>query len=333
MRVGIVGVSGYTGLELLKTLLKHQNFKINYLANTQGGIKISQIHKSLESICDLQVKAFDSKEAIEKCDLIFLALPHKSAMQSAKEILDKNNKMKIIDLSADYRLDKKRYELNYCPHIDEENLKKAVYGLVEYNRKKIAKANLIANPGCYPTATLLGLLPFVKYFDKNSAIFVDAKSGVSGAGKTLSENTHYPRINENLFSYNPLSHRHQVEIEYQCELISNFKREINFVPHLTPLTRGMLVSIYATLEKPLDSKQAFEILQNQYKNEKFIRLRETPVEIGDVVNSNFCDIFVKTRNNSIFINTAIDNLSRGASTQAVVNANIMCGFAESMGVL
>jgi N-acetyl-gamma-glutamyl-phosphate reductase len=232
-----------------------------------------------------------------------------------------NEDIKIVDFSADYRLLQKNYEEYYTKHIDSKNLSKAVYGLPEYFRDKIKNTKLVANPGCYPTATLLGLLPFIDYIE--GSVFVDAKSGVSGAGKKLSETTHFVTIDENIFAYNPIKHRHSIEIKEKSGV------DVVFVPHLLPITRGMLISIYATLNVDIDAK---EILINKYQNEKFIRIQDKPVDIKSTAGTNFCDIFVAQEENKLFINTSIDNLLRGASTQAVVNANIMMGYDEDTGI-
>lgn len=328
--VGIIGVSGYTGLELLKLLLAHPVFKVCYLANTQGECRIDEIHKGLYGICDLEVQKADAKVASQMCELVFLALPHKEAMNIAKMLLASGTK--VVDLSADYRLNADNYACYYCEHQDQENLAHAVYGLPEYNKEAIKRATLIANPGCYPTATLLALLPFVDYIDEEYGVFVDAKSGVSGAGKGLTNNTHYPHINENLFSYSPLAHRHQIEIEEKCEIFKHKPLQVQFVPHFTPLTRGMLVSVFAHLKQTMSSSDALDILKNAYSAHSFIRIREKPVDISSVSGSNFCDIFVQTRNKSLYVNSSIDNLMRGASSQALLNANLMCGLDEDLGI-
>jgi len=312
-KVAIVGATGYTGAELIKILINHPYFKITTLFSSNGGERIEDIYPAFKGVFEKEIKKAEVSE-IAKHDLVFLAVPHKTAMAFVKELYGKT---KIVDFSADYRLNLENYEEFYCSHIDKENLKNSVYGLPEYFREDIKKSNLIANPGCYPTATLLGLLPFVDFIDGN--VFVDAKSGVSGAGKKLSENTHFVTIDENMFAYNPLFHRHSVEIKEKSGL------NINFVPHLLPINRGMMISIYANLKKDIDP---VEILKEKYKNESFIRIKDKPVDIKSVAGTNFCDIFVMKNGNSLFINTAIDNLLRGASTQAVVNANLMMGYDE-----
>lgn len=326
INVAIIGVSGYTGLEFVKILHAHPKFNINYIGASQDGL-IDLIHPSLKKVFCKDVKQTNAKEVAKHASLAFLALPHKTAMNFAKQLLELG--IKVVDLSADYRLNLQNYESFYCPHEDKDNLKYAVYGLSDYFKEDIKKANLVANPGCYPTASLLALLPFSKILDKNSEIFIDAKSGVSGAGKNLSYNTHFVNIHENIFTYNPLVHRHEIEIKEKVSFFANHDFEVIFVPHLIPVTRGMLVSIYIKLSQEID---AFEILQNAYKNNKFIRLRHEPVCIKNTVGTHFCDIFVKQRKKVVFLSSSIDNLLRGASSSAVVNANLMSGYDEFLGI-
>ena len=325
--VAIVGVSGYTGLELVKILINHPNFEITYISNTTGDTTIEQLHPSLDKVCSFDVQKADPKDIAKKAKLCFLALPHKTAMSFAKQLLELD--VKVVDLSADYRLELETYEKYYCPHEDKQNLPKSVYGLPEFYKNDIKKASLIANPGCYPTASLLAIMPFVEYFDENSNIFIDAKSGVSGAGKKLSDTTSFVTINENIFAYNPFKHRHMPEITEKIKLLKNKKININFVPHLISVTRGMLISIYGTLNKTIDAKK---ILKEFYKDEKFIRIKDKPVDIKSTAGTNFCDIFVEQNGDAIFINSSIDNLLRGASSQAVVNANLMYNLQEDCGI-
>lgn len=325
--VSIVGATGYTGLELIKILLNHPKFNITYIANSEGDTTIDKLHPSLCGVIDIEVKKADAKEITEVSKLCFLALPHKTAMSFAKELLALN--VKVVDLSADYRLELDTYEKHYCPHEDKENLPHSVYGLPEFYADDIKDAKLVANPGCYPTASLLALLPFVKYIENNSNIFIDAKSGVSGAGKKLSNTTHFVTINDNIFAYNPMKHRHMPEITEKVKLIEDKDFNINFIPHLIPVTRGMLISLYATLNKKIDAKK---ILKEFYKDNEFIRVKDSCPDIKSTAGTNFCDIFVEQNGDAIFINSSIDNLLRGASSQAVVNANIMSGFEPSLGI-
>ena len=327
IKVGIVGASGYTGLELVKMLLTHAGFQLTYLATTQGGIRAEELHPSLADVLSLPVEKADVSVVAKRCELVFLALPHKASMGFAKGLLDKG--VKVVDLSADYRLELDTYEANYCPHEDKEHLDSSVYALVEYYREELKKTNLAAGPGCYPTATLLGLLPFVPYLDENAPLFVDAKSGLTGAGKKLSEDAHFVNMNENIFAYKVLNHRHEPEIAEKIEKIHGVKLNVNFVPHLIPVTRGELVSVYGTLKEDIDP---LTILKEHYKNDPFIRIRETPVDIKSTAGTHFCDIYAKRKGNALFVSSAIDNLLRGASSQALAAANLMCGYDEGMGL-
>jgi N-acetyl-gamma-glutamyl-phosphate reductase len=325
--VGVVGASGYTGLELIKMLLNHPEFELKYLATTTGDTVVEVLHPSLVDVISHSVERASVESVAKQCELVFLALPHKASMGFAKGLIAKG--VKVVDLSADYRLELDTYEKHYCKHEDRENLDSSVYGLIEYYRDKLKGANLVAGPGCYPTATLLAILPFIPYMDENAPLFVDAKSGVSGAGKKLSATTHFVTINDNIFAYNPLKHRHAPEISEKIEKICGVKMSVNFVPHLIPATRGELISVYGTLKEDIDP---LEILKKYYSNDKFIRIRERPVDIKSTAGTHFCDIFAMRNENALFVNSSIDNLLRGASSQALVAANLMCGFDESLGV-
>ena len=322
--VGIVGATGYTGLELVKILLNHPQFNLNYISNSEGGTTINALHPSLNGVCEDEVKKADVEEIAKSCELVFLALPHKTAMAFVKPLIAKG--VKVVDLSADYRLPQDIYEEFYCPHSDAENLNHVVYGLPEMSREELKSASLVANPGCFPTSAILGVLPFMDRRVQNTPIIIDAKTGVSGAGKKLSESTHFVNVNDNLFAYNPLMHRHAPEIAQKLNVEFD---EVNFVPHLVPLTRGMISSIYIQVEGEFDE---VEFLKEFYKDEKFVRVSQNPVNMKNVAGTNFCDIYVKRKGNILFISSAIDNLMRGASSQAVVNANLMMGLAEESGI-
>jgi N-acetyl-gamma-glutamyl-phosphate reductase len=328
INVAIIGASGYTGLELVKILINHPKFNISYLANSSGDTKLSTLHPSMQDVYEIDVEKADVKEVANKADLAFLALPHKTSMAFAKELIALG--VKVVDLSADYRLELDTYEEYYCPHEDKDNLPSSVYGLPEAYRDDIAKANLVANPGCYPTASILGLLPFSDCLDDTIPVFVDAKSGVSGAGKKLSELTQFVTVNDNMFVYNPIKHRHAPEIKEKLKLIKSKDLAINFVPSLIPVTRGMLVNIYVTLKD--DTIEPLEVLKEYYKGEKHIRIREKPVDLKATAGTNYCDIYAIKNDKALIINVSIDNLLRGASSQAVVNANIIYGLDEDMGI-
>lgn len=326
-KVGIIGASGYTGLELIKIILNHPFFELSYVSTTTGETKLSELHPSLLGVYECDVKKADSIEASKSCELVFLAVPHQTAMEYVKVLMSTD--VKIVDLSADYRLEQERYEELYCQHTDAENLKNSAYGLPELYREEIKKARLVANPGCYPTSAILGILPFVSYIKEDSDIIIDAKSGVSGAGKKLSESTHYVNINDNMFAYNPLGHRHGPEIFEKLSLKTDTKFRVQFVPHLVPATRGMLASVYLQLNSEINAES---ILKEYYKDEKMVRIRSNPVDMKSCSGTNFCDIYIKQVGSLLFISSAIDNLLRGASSQAVANANLMCGYDEALAI-
>ena len=327
MNVAIIGASGYTGLELIKLLLTHPKFNITYIANSTGDINVQDLHPCLKDVLNIEVSKANANDVAAKADLAFLALPHKTSMSFAKELLALD--VKVVDLSADYRLELDTYEEHYCAHEDKDNIPNSVYGLPEYYKEEISSAKLVANPGCYPTASLLALLPFVDYIEEGTQVFIDAKSGISGAGKKLTELAHFANLNENMMAYNPFKHRHMPEIEEKIKLVKNKEFQINFVPQLIPVTRGMLISVYATLK---DEVNVEEILEETYKNNEFVRVRKSAVDIKSTAGTNFCDVFVARNKKALFINSSIDNLLRGASSQAVVNANLMCGFEENEGI-
>jgi len=324
IKVAVIGASGYTGLELIKMIIKHPRFELAYVATSEGGVKLTELHPSLMGVYECDVYKAAAVEVAEECALAFLALPHKTAMSFVKALITLD--VKVVDLSADYRLELARYEEHYVDHIDVENLEHAVYGLPELNRQEIKTAKLVANPGCYPTASILAALPFMPYQIEGSALIVDAKSGVSGAGKKLSEITHYVSINDNAFAYNPMAHRHGPEI---AEKLKIDDATVSFVPHLLPMTRGMLSSVYMQVDGDFD---ALAVLREFYKDEPYVRIREKPVDMKSVAGTNFCDIYAKRNGNTLFINAAIDNLLRGASSQAIVNANLMMGLDQESGV-
>lgn len=324
IRVGVVGATGYTGLELVKMLVSHPAFELTYVANSEGGTTIDSLHPSLLGVCDIKVQKADADSIAKNCDLVFLAVPHMTAMEFVKPLMKLG--VKVVDLSADYRLTQEAYEEFYLPHTDPENLSHVVYGLPEMFREALKSAKLVANPGCFPTSAILGLLPFMNKRVQGAPVIIDAKTGVSGAGKKLSETTHFVNVNDNLFAYNPLTHRHAPEIAQKLGIPFD---EVNFVPHLVPLTRGMISSIYIQVEGDFDAEAT---LKEFYKNEKNVRISQTPVTMKNTAGTNFCDIYVKRKGNLLFIASSIDNLMRGASSQALVNANLMMGLEENMGV-
>jgi len=327
INVAVVGASGYTGLELLKILINHPVFAVTYVATSEGGMDLDVLHPSFKDVFTCSVEKADTAAIISRCDLAFLALPHQTSMTFVKALLPHG--VKVVDLSADYRLEQDTYEAYYCPHEDKEHLSRAVYGLPELYRERIKTASLVANPGCYPTAAILGLLPFLPYIDESFPVFIDAKSGVSGAGKTCSAATHFNGINENIFAYKVLSHRHEPEIKEKLRHHSGTAFDINFVPHLIPATRGELIDAYMLLKQEIDP---LEILKTYYDNEPFVRIFDTPVNIKSCAGTHFCDIYAQRKGSKLYVNSSVDNILRGSSSQAVANANLMMGLDEALAL-
>lgn len=327
INVGIIGVSGYTGLELVKMLMNHPIFTLAYCANTEGETTVSELHPALLGVCDMAVEKVDLDRAATSCSLVFLALPHKTAMNTAKGLLERG--VKVVDLSADYRLSVENYEAFYCEHEDVENLEHAVYSIPELHGKIAKDARLVANPGCHVTATLMALAPFLDHIDTNQPIFVDSKTGVSGAGKSPSAGVHYVNVNDNIHCYNILKHRHAIEIQQHAGRLCGSEIKVTFVPSLVPMTRGMLACVYATLKsdvEPLEQMQAF------YTNKPFVRVRNAPPHTKMTSGTNFSDVYATRHGNALVAMCAIDNLMRGASSQALVNANIMMDLDETLGI-
>ncbi|MBD3799194.1 N-acetyl-gamma-glutamyl-phosphate reductase [Sulfuricurvum sp.] len=327
INVGIIGVSGYTGVELVKMLISHPTFNLIYCANTEGGSSVAELHPSLLGVCDIAVEKIDIKRASEACELIFLALPHKTAMQTAKELLAKG--IKVVDLSADYRLNRENYEAFYCEHEDLDNLSHAIYSIPELHGEIAKGSRLIANPGCHVTASLMALAPFLDHIDLSHPIFIDSKTGVSGAGKSPSSTVHYVNVNDNINCYNIIKHRHAIEIEQHASALCSNEVKVTFVPSLVPMTRGMLACVYATLKDDCDT---MEVMKTFYANKPFVRLRNAPPHTKMTSGTNFADVFAARHGNALVAMCAIDNLMRGASSQALANANIMMGLNESLGI-
>jgi len=346
LRVGIIGVSGYAGEKLLQILLKHPRVKITYLAaKLDEKQNISRLFPYLNGKLDLECdNTLDKKKAVELCELLFLALPHTVSMQFAPDLLA--NGRRVIDLSADYRLeDKDAYESFYkVKHTDKANLKKAVYGLPEIYRSKIKASRFIANPGCYPTAAILALVPLLKNRLINpDSVIIDAKSGYSGAGREATANAK-GEILGNFKAYKVNVHQHMPEINQELSRISGRQVKVVFVPHILPIENGILETIYVRRIKKSPSSRGPEKVENNnlitlykkfYAGEPFVRILgegKLP-QIKDVVDTNFCDIGIKDDKDMLIVIAAIDNLLKGASGQAVQNMNIMYKFPEATALL
>ena len=337
VKIGIVGVSGYSGYEALKILLGHPHVRVQYLSanNTEG--PIAEIWPALKGKCNLTCRKFDLAKATAAADVFFLAVPHTVAMEVAPKLLKTGKK--VIDLSGDYRLQspaqyKKWYKKT---HKDTANLKKAVYGLVEIYREDIKNADFVSNPGCYPTAALLGLAPMVStQTNAVGNIIIDAKSGVSGAGKKASAALMFSELNENFKAYKVLNHQHTPEIAQFLKKMGNKNFDLEFVPHLLPVDRGILETIYIELKQKTTLSKIHTIYKRFYKVDKFVRVLPLgkQCELKNVTRTNYCDISLALSTNKklLVVTAAIDNLVKGAAGQAVQNMNLMCGFKENTGL-
>lgn len=337
IKIGIVGISGYSGATALELLLNHPNVRVTYASanNTTG--TIGDIWPQLSGKTTLVCSAFDAAKAINLCELIFLAVPHAVSMELTPILLQGG--LRVIDLSGDYRLKTaNRYKQWYgAIHTDSKNLNKAVYGLPELYREDIKKANLIANPGCYPTAALLALMPFVStYGEWIASIVIDAKSGVSGAGRKAKLALNFCEVNENFKAYKVLNHQHAPEIDLYLSKMTKIPTHVNFVPHLLPINRGILETIYVHLNQKLSLSAVHKLYKRFYKTEPFVRVvpLDRQPELRNVVGTNMCDIglAINEDKNLMVITSVIDNLVKGAAGQAVQNMNIMYGFNETAGL-
>ena len=338
IKIGIAGASGYTGLELIRLLTGHPDVELAFLTSeTFQGQNIADVFPSLNRVIDLTLRPLDDR-ITKDCSVLFLALPHLAVMDKLPIYLQSN--CKIIDLSADFRLkDPKAYSDWYSvTHTHPELLEQAVYGLPELYREAIQTARFIANPGCYPTSVILALAPLLKtgWVDLDS-IISDSKSGVSGAGRKPSLTTHYTEVNEWISPYGLGSHRHTPEMEQELSVLAGKPVRVTFSPHLIPMTRGMLSTVYINLNKPISDEKLVEHYRNFYKDEHFVRVLNPGkfASSNHVLSSNFCDIGLKvdSRNQRIIITSALDNLIKGASGQAVQNMNIMLGLNENTGIM
>ena len=334
--MAILGGSGYTAVELIKLFLRHPGVKIEAITSRQEGTPhISELHPSLTGRLDLRVENFNPDNLKSRgVECAFGCLPHGTSIELLSEILKCD--IRVIDLSADYRLrDPKLYQQWYGEeHRDTANLSHAVYGLPEIYGSKINSAKLIANPGCYPQTGILGLAPLVasKLIDLKS-IIVDAKSGVSGAGRALKLTTHFPECNESVSAYNVGKHRHTPEMEQALSDIAGDAVEILFTPHLIPMDRGILSTIYVQPIRTVSEIELLELYRNYYSKAPFVRVREQLPSTKDTLGTNFFDVALRVVRGKIVLITALDNMIRGASGVAVQNFNRMFGFEETLGLL
>ena len=336
-RVGIIGATGYTGVELLRLLLHHPEVEVTALTSQKyAGVPIDQVFPSLMKHLQMKCEELTVDQVSKKTDFIFTAVPHKTAMETVPLFYRQGKR--VVDLSADLRFrDGGVYEKWYQKHTAADLLPDSVYGLPELHRDKIRKAKIVGNPGCYPTGALIGLIPLVKKgMVSLENIVIDSKSGVSGAGRDVVLESLFCEVNEGVKAYKIFEHRHLPEIEQELSEMVQKKVAVTFVPHLIPIDRGILTTIYLILTKKWKTEEVLNAFQEHYQKEPFIRIypKGKLPNTKDVRGSNYCDIGVKVNeaDGRTVIITAIDNLVKGASGEAVQNMNIMLGFPETMGL-
>jgi N-acetyl-gamma-glutamyl-phosphate reductase len=336
LKAGVIGASGYTGVELLRILSAHPAFEVALATARQyAGEPIDSLYPSLAGTCSGSFEQFDPESAAETCDVFFLGLPHGEGFKAAAALA--NYGKPVVDLSADFRLeDRAEYEKWYgAAHGAPELLSDAVYGVPEINRDEVASARLTANPGCYPTAALLGLYPLARAGMLKGQVVVDAKSGVSGAGRSLTLATHYPQIADGMQPYAVSGHRHLPEIRGQLKKLGA-EVDVVLAPHLAPMNRGILCTTYLRIEGAADRVGLRALYENAYNGESFVRL----LPDGDypqtkaVQGSNNCQVALEFPDggSTLVVMSAIDNLVKGAAGQAVQNMNLMCGLEETAGL-
>ena len=334
LKIAIFGGSGYGGSELLRILLQHPQAEIQFVtANEHAGKAVGEVHKNLLGLTDLKfVKAPEDLDSLKDIDCAFFALPHGQAMDIAPKLAAS---VKIIDLSGDFRL---RDAEAFAKHYGREQTamdaqSDFVYGLTETNRERIKSATRIANPGCFATATLLGLAPLVANSLLSCRVIVDAKTGSSGSGAKAAANTHHPQRSTSFYAYKPFTHQHVPEIEQELKSIGEWTNELVFMTHSLPVARGIFASIYCELKKEITASDARAMFADFYRDSFFVRLVEGSPDINWVKTTNFCDIGFAARGRQLVVFSAIDNLVKGAAGQAVQNMNLMFGLDEKIGLM
>jgi N-acetyl-gamma-glutamyl-phosphate reductase len=329
IKAGIIGASGYTGGELLRLLVNHPNVKLE-LATSRSltGKSVTSTHRHLEGFLDLKYESPTYGEITDRCDVVFIAVPHGTAMDYVPELLDGNTK--VIDLSADYRLETSLFEEVY--ETTHKDPRKAVYGLVELH-PEAAEEDFIANPGCFPTGTILAAAPLAAAGLIDIVVF-DSKSGISGAGISPTQTSHYPNLAENITAYKLTTHRHKAEIFQELNRLDPNLRNVNFTPHVIPSIRGIFTTAHIFTKEPLSNDDLKNIYGDFYKERPFIRFPSGVPSLTAVRGTNFCDIGFEAdkENNRVVVLSAIDNLVKGASGQAIQNMNLMCGLDEKLGL-
>ena len=336
-RVGIIGGTGYTGVELLRMLLLHPEVEVAVLTSQKyAGIPIDQVFPSLTSRFQLKCEELSLDGMDDKIDFVFAAVPHKTAMEVVP-LFNKQGK-RVVDLSADFRFrDAEVYEKWYQKHTCPELLSGSVYGLPELHRKEIRDAKIVGNPGCYPTGALIPLIPLLKQgIISHENIIIDSKSGVSGAGRDVVLGSLFCEVNEGVKAYKIFDHRHLPEIDQELSGLVQKKVRVTFVPHLIPMDRGILTTLYVRLNRKMRAEELLSLLEASYREEPFVRVypKGKLPNTKDVRGSNYCDIGLNVGEpgDRLVLVTAIDNLVKGASGQAIQNMNIMLGYPETLGL-
>lgn len=333
IKAAVVGATGYTGVELVDILLRNPKVELTSLsALIEEKTPFAEIFPRFAGRTDLECKELDVSGMVSSSDVVFLALPHTVSMKIAPVLLKAGKR--VVDLSADYRIPKEAFEKWYsAEHLDPEGIEKAVYGLPELNRDRISQAQLVANPGCYPTSAILALKPIAGILASGEhTVAIDAKTGATGAGRKGALSLSFSEIDEDLKCYKPNEHQHMPEMEHVLSTCAGGKIEVNFVPHLLPVKRGILSTVYVTgLER--SSEDLLELYRKEYENEPFVRVKSAMPRLSDVVGTNFCDISLVARGDMTVIVAVIDNLMKGASGQAVQNMNIMFSLEETLGLI
>ena len=331
IKVAIFGGSGYGGSELLRILLFHPNVELVFVtANEHAGKPVGEVHRNLLGLTDLNFVR--QPESFDDVDCLFLALPHGQAMSIVPAL---PTQIKAIDLSGDFRLrDESLFQKHYKQqHTAMTAQRDFVYGLTETNREAIRHARLIANPGCFATATLLGLAPLVANGLLNGRVVVDAKTGSSGSGAKAAANTHHPQRMNSFYAYKPFTHQHVPEIEQELDKIGDWTSELVFMTHSLPVSRGIFASIYVEARHGLSEPDLTRIFSDYYRDCFFIRVLNGSPDINWVKTTNFCDIGFAVRGKQVVVFSAIDNLVKGAAGQAVQNMNLMFGLDEKTGLI
>jgi N-acetyl-gamma-glutamyl-phosphate reductase len=334
-RIAILGATGYTALELIKILLRHPEAEIVAVTSRQeGNVPVAMIHPSLTGRIGLALENLEPAQIAARAECVFSCLPHGVTAALVPQLL--NAGCKVVDFSADYRLDNPDVFAEWYgqKHPDPERLGKVVYGLPELFRKDIIGADIVANPGCYPTSAILALSPLLKAKVIEPAdIILDSKSGVSGAGRTPKLTTHYPECNESLSAYNIGRHRHTPEIERILSMAAGAKIEVIFTPHLIPMDRGILTTAYSRPAPGVTEEKVLQTLRDFYADEPFVRVVDHLPGTKDSQGTNFCDITARIVRGRVLTISCIDNLIKGASGAAVQNFNLMYGYPETAALL